>query len=98
MYSIISFLRPYGESYLGRIEIGQFGHNMCVPNLKNVMNLVPVAPHGLIFGQNEEHRLQEAYLTLQGPFSAQTYPPSQKKSIICLLKSSSNRALKQGVL
>ncbi len=56
------------ERYLGGvIEIGQFGHNMCVPNLENVMDLVPVAPHGLIFGQNEEHRLREACLTSPGP-------------------------------
>ena len=42
-------------------KIGQFGRNMCVPNQTNVMNLVPVAPHGLIFGQSEEHRLQEVF-------------------------------------
>ncbi len=79
MYSIISFLRPYGESYFGRIEIGQFGHNMCVPKLKNVMNLVPVAPHGLIFGQSEEHRLQEAYLTPPGSvFGPNISPLTQK--------------------
>ena len=31
------------------------------------MNGVPMAPHGLTFGQNEAYRLQEDFKTLLGP-------------------------------
>ena len=33
----------------------------CHKSIKNVMNGIPVAPHRLTFGQNEVHRLQEAF-------------------------------------
>ena len=47
-------MHPYGASYFVRVEIGQFGHKTCVQkSIKMVMNGVPVAPHGLILGENE---------------------------------------------
>ncbi len=46
--------------------------------MKIVMNGVPVAPHGPIFGQNEAYHLQEAFLNpshaLVGPFWAPKRP------------------------
>ncbi len=62
------------------------------------MNLVPVAPHGLLAGQNEEHRLQEAFKTLPGPSSIPNGTQHKQIRNMFLLKSSSNRALKQGTM
>ncbi|MDP6181032.1 MAG: hypothetical protein QGG48_14195, partial [Desulfatiglandales bacterium] len=47
--------------------IEQFGHNLCPKSIKNMMSGVPMASHGLIFGQNEGYRLQETFKTSPGP-------------------------------
>ncbi len=48
------------------------------------MNLVPVAPHGLIFGQNEEHRLQEAYFNpSQARFRSEKEPIEPSNRALC---------------
>ncbi len=33
----------------------------CPKSIKIIVNGVPMAPHGSIFGQNEAHRFQEAF-------------------------------------
>ncbi len=44
------------------VEIGQFGDtHVCPKSVKKLMKGVAVAPHGLVFGQNEARRLQEGF-------------------------------------
>ncbi len=59
---ISALLRPYGASYVcpGRTRTVWTQH-VRPKSIKQVLKGAPVAPHGLMFGQNEAHRLWEAF-------------------------------------